>query len=269
LNGSLTEIPTITGEEREFLLNACRALNEYIKPAQIITGRGYAGDDRPGDELNNRGNWQEILEPRGWKKVGSRGEITDWQRPGKTVGSSATTNHAGTNRLYVFSTNSHPFEAERSYYKFAAYTLLHHDGDWKAATKELVKQGYGSSEQQHSIPYRASSSGLYRRKADPDGSWVDVPLTNFNAQICADVFQDDGVEVQCFTEIKAQLKGKPFQFIVPAKQFQGMQWVAEHLGAGAVLYAGFGSKDHARVAIQLLSKDIPNHPALLLSKCAC
>ena len=90
LNGSLTDIPIITGEERELLLNACRALNEYIKPAQIVTGRGEVSDNRPGDDFNARAQWEEILEPWGWKKVGSRGEATDWQRPSKTVGSSAT-----------------------------------------------------------------------------------------------------------------------------------------------------------------------------------
>ena len=36
-----------------------------------------------------------------------------------------------------------------------------------------------------------------------------------------------------------------------------MGWAVEQLGAGAIVYPGFGLKDHARAAVQLLSGDIP------------
>ena len=36
-----------------------------------------------------------------------------------------------------------------------------------------------------------------------------------------------------------------------------MNWVADSLGAGAVIYPGFGGKDHTRAAIQLLSGEVP------------
>src|SRR5262249_698033 len=37
-----------------------------------------------------------------------------------------------------------PFEANRCYSKFTAYTLLNHAGDFKAAARELGEQGYGT-----------------------------------------------------------------------------------------------------------------------------
>jgi hypothetical protein len=46
-------------------------------------------------------------------------------------------------KLYVFSTNAEPFEAEKSYSKFEAFTLLNHGGDYRSAVRELVRQGYG------------------------------------------------------------------------------------------------------------------------------
>ena len=82
-------------------------------------------------------------------------------------------------------------------------------------------------------------------------------LTNFTARIKADVSQDDGAEVERGFEIEAMLSGRRHTFTVLARQFPGMGWVAEHLGAGAIVQPGFGIKDHARAAIQTLSGEIP------------
>ena len=45
-------------------------------------------------------------------------------------------------RLYVFSSNAHPFEPERAYRKFAAYALLNTGGDFSKAAMILARQGY-------------------------------------------------------------------------------------------------------------------------------
>ena len=84
-----------------------------------------------------------------------------------------------------------------------------------------------------------------------------TPLTNFTARIKADISEDDGAEVGRLFEIEAILSGRRHAFTVPARQFPGMGWVAEHLGAGAIVQPGFGIKDHARAAIQTLSGEIP------------
>ncbi|NJM11482.1 MAG: hypothetical protein HC889_06020 [Synechococcaceae cyanobacterium SM1_2_3] len=39
--------------------------------------------------------------------------------------------------------SSTPFETEKPISKFAAYVILEHGGDFKAATKALRDQGYG------------------------------------------------------------------------------------------------------------------------------
>src|SRR5205823_2198294 len=64
-------------------------------------------------------------------------------RPGKGRDWSATTNHGGYDLLYVFSTST-VFDAERGYSKFAAYTILDHAGDFRAAAAELGRRGYGA-----------------------------------------------------------------------------------------------------------------------------
>jgi P4 family phage/plasmid primase-like protien len=111
-----------------------------------LTPAGPAGprsDSDPGEDLNRRGSWPQILQPAGWSLAYERDAVQFWTRPGKTTGVSATVNALGTDRLYCFTTNGSPFTAGQSYNKHAAYTLLNHGGDFRAATRELARAGYG------------------------------------------------------------------------------------------------------------------------------
>ena len=106
------------------------------------------------------------------------------------------------------------------------------------------------------IPYRQTPYGLVLEKPTKDGL-VDVPLTNFSARIVGDVVEDDGAEQRRSFEIEAELRGSGSSFSVPAERFSVMAWPSEHLGASAIVYPGFGTKDHARAAIQMVSGDVP------------
>jgi len=130
IRGDLADIPTITPEERDFLLNTARSLNEYFKPAKQppASSPSVGNGDRPGDRFNARAAWREVLEPHGWVVDHQRGEMTHWRRPGKKNGASGTTNHEGRDLFHCFTSNGHPFEAGDSYEKFTAFTLLNHGG---------------------------------------------------------------------------------------------------------------------------------------------
>ncbi|MBA3789758.1 MAG: DUF3854 domain-containing protein [Rubrobacter sp.] len=121
------------------------------------------------------------------------------------------------------------------------------------ATSELKSPPH-DEEPEH--PYRATPGGLIWDKPTQNGS-VPTPLTNFAAKITADVSEDDGAEVERVFEIEATWAGRRHGFTVPAGKFAGMNWPVEHLGASAIVYPGFGAKDHARAAVQLLSGDVP------------
>ncbi|MCP4708058.1 MAG: DUF927 domain-containing protein, partial [Planctomycetes bacterium] len=105
------------------------------------------------------------------------------------------------------------------------------------------------------IPYRATENGLFRLKPTQDGD-MPVQLTNFTARIVEDIIADDGVETSHEFMIVAKLTGTETRFKVPAAQFAGLNWVTEHLGPCAIVFPPFFTKDYARAAIQLLSKDI-------------
>jgi len=138
-HGSFGALPVLDIGERLCLIDAARALGTWEPSVQDTrTMRVHEPDgDRPGDRFNAENDWRRILEPHGWRVERSRGEELFWRRPGKDEGLSATTGYGAADVLYVFSTNAHPFESEKSYSKFAAYTLLEHDGDYTAAAHAL------------------------------------------------------------------------------------------------------------------------------------
>lgn len=148
LQGGIGTIQTITAAERQTLFAIARSFNE-TPPPQIYTGsskpallRPSDANPRPGDDYNRRVIWEEVLEPHGWTLLYMRDGEGYWQRPGKEgSGVSATTNYAGSDLLYVFSTST-VFEAGRSYSKFAAYALLEHGGDFAAAARALARLRY-------------------------------------------------------------------------------------------------------------------------------
>jgi hypothetical protein len=135
-------------------------------------------------------------------------------------------------------------------YLAAGYTL---DDLLQHATSELKSP---PREDRPSTPYRATPRGLVWDKPTQNGA-VPTPLTNFTAKIAGDVAEDDGAEVRRSFEIEAELNGRHTVFTIPSSQFSGMGWATEHLGAGAIVYPGFGTKDHARAAVQLLSGSVP------------
>ncbi|PIR20469.1 MAG: hypothetical protein COV45_06045 [Deltaproteobacteria bacterium CG11_big_fil_rev_8_21_14_0_20_47_16] len=153
----LTEIPEITTEERQLLLDIARSFNQVPKKVQALpvekpTKSGNS--HRPGDDYNKRASWEEVLVPHGWVPVEQSRGALHWRRPGKDdKGTSATTGYCG-DLFYVFSSNAHPFETSAGYDKFAAYTLLNHAGDYKAAAKELSEKGYGDHHAQQPSEWR-------------------------------------------------------------------------------------------------------------------
>jgi RecA-superfamily ATPases implicated in signal transduction len=154
--GGFATIATISAEEHQALHDMARTFDQ-MPTRSVAPPKSCApaiGDDvRPGDDLNARTTWADVLEPEGWTAVYTRGDTTYWRRPGKTApGISATTGHAGTDLLWVF-TSSTIFEPERSYDRFGAFAALHHDGDVAAAARALAEEGYGRQEphQQHLV----------------------------------------------------------------------------------------------------------------------
>ena len=130
---------------------------------------------RPGDDFSVRADWADILLPLGavLHHEASDG-VRYWTRPGKDRrnGYSATTGYADdADRLKVFTSSWPPFADGEVYTKFAAYTLLNHGGDYRAATRELGRLGTAASSrgQRHRPPSRPTMTRFHgpRRHSRP------------------------------------------------------------------------------------------------------
>lgn len=126
----------------------------------------------------------------------------------------------------------------------------------KALRPFLPRPGEGTGEQP--ATYFEERGRTYRNVQTKDGT-VPVPLANFTARIVEDVVHDDGAEQTGFLAIQGQLgSGQPLpRYEVPAADFGAMGWVVPAWGTRAVVFAGQGTKDHLRAAIQILSGDVP------------
>ena len=84
---------------------------------------------------------------------------------------------------------------------------------------------------------------------------VDVPLCNFQARIVETVTRDDGAENFTAFRIEGALRdGRPLQKVaVKAADFPMMNWTTAAWQGRAIVFAGQGTKDHLRCAIELLS----------------
>lgn len=138
--GDLTAIPTITVEEREILLSCAKAFDRMPR-RDFKEGAANVDGDRPGDTFNRTATWEDVLGPHQWHRLHAHSGVTYWRRPGKGIGVSATTNWDGRDRLKVFSTST-VFESDSTYSKFAAYAVLNHGGDFRAAAREIGASEY-------------------------------------------------------------------------------------------------------------------------------
>lgn len=154
IQGSLLDTPRIAVTVRnEFIAKAkaCSSVPVTVSSpvshspsgkAHQAAGSSY-DNDSPGNHYNQTASWADLLLPLGATFVRQVNDVIYVRRPGKTHGISATINYSGTNKLNVFSTAWAPFPGPSGNYNFSshdlfgAYTLLHHNGDFKAAAQSL------------------------------------------------------------------------------------------------------------------------------------
>lgn len=148
----LSEIQAAWGEAVDHLAASRPAPTP--PPTRPTTAPVIGAGERPGDALAASKSWAEILEPVGFTLSHARGGEEYWVRPGKHPrdGHSVTTNYQGSDLMWVFSTEVEGFEANTSYSKFAAWSILNGHGlDFRAAALALGGRSAGPTESQIDI----------------------------------------------------------------------------------------------------------------------
>jgi hypothetical protein len=241
-SGGFDTIATITPEERDQLWHVAQSLDEMPAPQESSAEREQASRAPskapggpyavlPGDYYNAVVDWADVL--KGWTKVHTTNDsVSHWRRPGKTQGTSATTNHGGSDRFRCFSTSTN-FKTTESYSKFAAYALLEHGGDFSKASKALQELGYGVRNE------GSGKNGSAARTRQPVKSARAQPQPNGQPQGSLGSLTDTELGL-----VKAgSLKGESIQWLWP-----------HHIALGKFnLVAGDGGDGKSQYAIRLIA----------------
>lgn len=107
------------------------------------------------------------------------------------------------------------------------------------------------------IPYFVKNSSFYHVRSTLFGEEYEK-LTNFVSRIVEEITKDDGAKVERFYKLKGEhADGTPLPDTeVSADSFKSMSWIQSAYGSKTVVFAGMGTQDHVRAAMQLSSSDI-------------
>jgi len=104
------------------------------------------------------------------------------------------------------------------------------------------------------VRYEQRGAEIVRREQLGNGRVKFTPVANFSARIVRDIVCDDDTEQWRNFGVEAELAGQSVAFVVPAAEFNRMNWVLRQLGPQAIIYPG--QQQQARAAIQCLSGTI-------------
>lgn len=149
--GSYTDLPKLTDRERDFLVNSAKVLNarEVVSaPKQRqVQPKQSDKDLTPWDDYNSQHDVRDLIERYGWTEL-PRQENSKYYYYNKPGASSSGDVHGvvvkGENVFFTFSTATE-FDSEVGYTPYGVFAVIEHSGDFSAAAKELIKQGYGAA----------------------------------------------------------------------------------------------------------------------------
>ena len=150
IQGSLSNIPEITKDERSLLWTLAASLNREVdynhKKLKLDTPpQTTAPGLTPWDDYNKKGDIIALLEKHGYTTVGEQqGNRIYLKRPdGDKPTEAKTSGDFDTERRLLKFWSSPDFDTEVGITPFKAYSILEHKGDSSAAAKELYQLGYG------------------------------------------------------------------------------------------------------------------------------
>ncbi|MAE20725.1 hypothetical protein CMK12_17655, partial [Candidatus Poribacteria bacterium] len=145
IQGSLTHIPTISADDRSYLIATASQFDQVApkaerQPSLKLPKVRLNDQQKAGDLYNQTDEFKELLTKKHkWTIEKAFGTQERWLRPGSDGDSSATF-HTDTRRFNVFSTNADPLEAGGSYDPYGLLVRYEFDGDYTAATRHLYTE---------------------------------------------------------------------------------------------------------------------------------
>ena len=140
VQGDYKSFPTISIEEREYILETCRSFNSYLEEVIHHEPTPTFGIS-PIDDYNEQGDVIQLLQKHGWKKLHTHNGKTFFRRPGKDDGTSGDYLHD--KKWFSVFTTSTQFEPNKAYNPAAVFCKLEANNNWTDCVKILAKAGYG------------------------------------------------------------------------------------------------------------------------------
>lgn len=141
IQGDLLHLPVISGEDHAALFEIARSFDQIEAP---VRRHGESKSFKDGVDVfgdyNRRSDVADILSAAGWSILGTRAGRTFVKHPYSA--SNPVSGNIKDNILVVHSTST-PFDAEKGYSAAGVFTVLYHNGEYSAAAKALIKEGYG------------------------------------------------------------------------------------------------------------------------------
>lgn len=153
-----TDIQEITPEDRKILWDISKyyAYVEEKQEAKIQEIKDYGIGTTSWDDYNNKTRIWDLISSE-FTVIRQLNNMTVIRRNG------AKSPHSGyiysNNRLYLFSTGTR-YENNKLYTPFAIYAVQYHNGDYKAAYKQLYDKGYGTRTKPNQQPKNTQKKGL-------------------------------------------------------------------------------------------------------------
>lgn len=153
LKGKLSDIPVLSEEERNILIETARSFNEvqqemYTPREAVAISSGY--QISPFDDFNNKVDVVALLESHGWTTTKVTGQKFYLKRPGTENKWSAEYDR-DKNWFTVFSSSTE-FEPLKAYKPYAIYATLNGINDWKELASRLSSEGYGTKIEKQEKP---------------------------------------------------------------------------------------------------------------------
>ena len=139
------QIPTLTNQEHETLINLGASYNQIVKIETPYTVSKFIGDyydENPFEHFNNSPDGEKVLLNNGWTECGHNSNFVWFSRPE----SKSKEVHASFNlkkRCYYIFSSSTVFEPEKGYNPSTALSILQFNSDKKATFAHLLSIGFG------------------------------------------------------------------------------------------------------------------------------
>jgi len=171
------DIPEITKEEREFLLDTSRSLTRYYPRQSENSSKNKSanGYKEPAiNEFNIKHPIIEVFEKHGWSVVNDDGDKYYLLRPGSSAA------HSGyyfkdTNTFFCFSTST-GFKPEKPYNNFQILQILEGENDYNKTLRLLQDYGYSTSQKKENVSLDDISNYLNDKGVSYDSFIQDLTL---------------------------------------------------------------------------------------------